>query len=72
MVCAGSGMVVIGSMPRGGWGELERLEQEARAGRRGLWSDADPVAPWEWRLQVRAARNLRRPVRIPSVIALHS
>lgn len=29
--------------------ELLRLEQEARAARRGLWADADPVPPWEWR-----------------------
>ena len=25
------------------------LEEEARVARRGLWSDTDPVAPWEWR-----------------------
>lgn len=25
------------------------LEQEARAERRGLWADAYPVPPWEWR-----------------------
>lgn len=24
-------------------------EQEARAGRRGLWGDAVPVPPWEFR-----------------------
>ena len=29
--------------------ELERLEREARAARRGLWADAHPVPPWEWR-----------------------
>ena len=28
---------------------LARLEAEARAARRGLWSDPDPVAPWDWR-----------------------
>ena len=33
--------------------ELARLEDEARAARRGLWSDDDPMAPWE-------ARRLRR------------
>lgn len=26
-----------------------RLEREARAAKRGLWADAAPVAPWEWR-----------------------
>lgn len=29
--------------------ELARLEAEARAARRGLWSDPDPIPPWEWR-----------------------
>lgn len=24
-------------------------EQDARAGRRGLWADAEPVPPWEFR-----------------------
>ena len=28
---------------------LEGLEQEARAGRKGLRADARPVPPWEWR-----------------------
>lgn len=28
--------------------KLEILEREARAGRRGLWRDEDPVPPWEW------------------------
>lgn len=26
-----------------------RAEREARAGRQGLWSDARPVAPWDYR-----------------------
>ena len=30
-------------------GAYEFSEQEARARRVGLWSDADPVPPWEWR-----------------------
>lgn len=34
--------------------ELERLEAEARVARRGLWADAYPVAPWEWRRERRA------------------
>jgi endonuclease YncB( thermonuclease family) len=28
---------------------LEGLEHEARAGRKGLWADPQPVPPWEWR-----------------------
>lgn len=31
--------------------ELERLAREERI---GLWADAQPVAPWEWRAQQRA------------------
>jgi micrococcal nuclease len=26
-----------------------RLEQQARNAQRGLWSGANPIAPWEWR-----------------------
>jgi len=29
--------------------ELERIEQEARLEKRGLWADTEPVPPWEWR-----------------------
>jgi endonuclease YncB( thermonuclease family) len=39
---------------------LERLEQEARAARRGLWAEAKPVAPWDWRKQQRDARAAKR------------
>jgi len=28
---------------------LYDLQDEARAARRGLWADAQPIAPWEWR-----------------------
>ena len=29
--------------------EFGALEADARRQRRGLWADAAPVAPWEWR-----------------------
>lgn len=28
---------------------LEQLQEEARSARRGLWADAEPVPPWEYR-----------------------
>jgi endonuclease YncB( thermonuclease family) len=28
---------------------LEAIESDARAARRGLWSQPDPVPPWQWR-----------------------
>ncbi len=34
---------------------LERLENEARRARRGLWSDRSPVAPWDWRAGAKPA-----------------
>ena len=33
---------------------LESLEQSARAARRGLWADADPVPPWNFRERYQA------------------
>ena len=30
---------------------LYAIQDEARAARRGLWGDASPVPPWEWRRQ---------------------
>lgn len=42
----GAGWAWCGRRPRA---DCRRLEQEARAGRRGLWAIADPVAPWDWR-----------------------
>ncbi len=32
------------------------LEDDARKQRRGLWADAHPVAPWDWRKERKAAR----------------
>jgi len=36
--------------------ELARLEAKAQAAKRGLWSDLDPVPPWDWR-SARAAAS---------------
>jgi endonuclease YncB( thermonuclease family) len=35
-------------------GRYESAETEAKARRAGLWRDADPVAPWDWRRSRRA------------------
>jgi micrococcal nuclease len=34
---------------------LAQLEAEARTAKRGLWADANPVPPWEWRKGQRAS-----------------
>jgi len=31
--------------------ELAKLEFKARAKKAGLWSEADPMPPWQWRKQ---------------------
>ncbi|MFZ5863169.1 MAG: thermonuclease family protein [Nitrospirota bacterium] len=36
--------------------DLEQLEEEARQAERGLWADADPIPPWEFRRLVRQGR----------------
>ncbi len=38
-------------------GRLARLEDEARAGRRGLWADQAPEAPWDFRERRSHARQ---------------
>lgn len=37
-------------------------EAEARKKKRGLWSEADPVAPWEWRKQKREKKKPGAPL----------
>jgi len=32
---------------------LYPLEEKARSERRGLWTDAAPIAPWEWRKRLK-------------------
>ena len=41
---------------------LAQLEAEARTAKRGLWADAHPVPPWQWRQPLRA---LSIAVRVP-------
>ena len=36
---------------------LAAAEQKARVARRGLWADAKPVPPWEWRASVKARKQ---------------
>jgi endonuclease YncB( thermonuclease family) len=39
---------------------LFTVEDEARAARRGLWIDPDPVPPWAWRRNGRLSQTLTR------------
>lgn len=36
---------------------LYAAQEKARAARRGLWSDAEPVPPWEWRTGASSRRS---------------
>jgi micrococcal nuclease len=40
-------------------GEFTAAEKDARDDRCGLWADADPMPPWEWRKVKRSARKAR-------------
>ncbi len=35
---------------------LAQLEANAKAAKRGLWADAEPVPPWEWRTARKSSR----------------
>jgi len=39
---------------------LAEAENGARAARRGLWQNSDPVPPWEWRRLGKAERDQLR------------
>jgi len=41
---------------------LSQLEAEARAAKRGLWADAYPVPPWQWRNEGREPARTSEPV----------
>jgi endonuclease YncB( thermonuclease family) len=36
---------------------IEAAQAEARTARRGLWADANPVDPWEWRATRKRGRS---------------
>jgi endonuclease YncB( thermonuclease family) len=40
---------------------IAALEARARAARRGLWADPDPMPPWEWRRRQKALDLKKRP-----------
>jgi len=40
---------------------LEAAEAEARKAKRGLWADANPVPPWDWRQAQRAKTDGKQP-----------
>ena len=40
---------------------LAQIEADARAAKRGLWADASPVPPWEWRKQPREPSRTGAP-----------
>ena len=40
---------------------LAQLEAEARTAKRGLWADAHPIPPWEWRKGQRAPHGRSAP-----------
>ena len=42
--------------------EFGGLEADARRQRRGLWADADPVAPWEWRKTEKERKAAKKAV----------
>jgi endonuclease YncB( thermonuclease family) len=42
---------------------LRELQDTARAERRGLWAEADPTPPWEWRKQHKTEEWYKAPVR---------
>jgi len=41
-------------------GEFTQVEHAARAARTGLWADANPVPPWEWRKSERERKAAAR------------
>ena len=47
-------------LPRDRHQQHADAEAQARADRRGLWANADPVPPWDWRAERSSARKHQR------------
>jgi micrococcal nuclease len=45
---------------------LGEAEESARAARKGLWQDRDPVPPWDWRKRDKPSQTRRRGDAVPS------
>jgi hypothetical protein len=41
--------------------ELARLEQQARESKLGLWLDASPTPPWEYRREKKSGNRANKP-----------
>ena len=41
-------------------GDFTEIEQAARAARKGLWGDVNPVPPWDWRKGEKERRAVKR------------
>ena len=45
-------------------GEFTQVEQAAKTARKGLWGDASPVPPWEWRKSEKERRAAKKGARV--------
>ena len=45
-------------------GEFTQVEQAAKTARKGLWGDANPVPPWEWRKSEKERRAAKKGARV--------
>ena len=51
-----SGMAWVYRQYAQGYSSLLPIEEDAKRERRGLWADANPVPPWDWRRAAKASR----------------
>lgn len=53
-----AGMVWVYDKYANGYANLYPLQKSAQASKRGLWADAAPTPPWQWRMSKRQTQNL--------------